>query len=160
MIILVEDDAVVNWQKLFGRQLMWSQDFNPRLFPLGVDEGDEVEEHCFDKIITGHEALQEFAQLKREPASLWAQGRYLASHPEAQRLHPLVGIGATWKDTLGKVFFPVFYVSNGQSCVWLLTLDDEFSPLYRFLLRKEKGAQRSVPHDPRAFCVEGLHFYL
>jgi hypothetical protein len=148
MVVLVPDVEAMVWQEMFGRPRMevWHRDFNLRLFPLGVDKGEEVQEYSFGRIVTGREALAKFALIKREPVSLGAQGRYLLAHPEAPKRHPLVGIGATWKDTLGNVFFPVYYVSNDQLCVWLSTMDDKFrpfdddhKPLYRFLIRKEKG---------------------
>lgn len=133
--------VVSQWQKFFGHLRVWDPDFNEAHFPLGADPGDEAEEGGLDHLVSGHEAVAEFAALQRprQGASLWAQGRYINKHPDAQKAHPLVGIGAQWQDRVGLVFFPLFHWVDGEPGVNLFSLGREFGPDCRFLLRKEQG---------------------
>lgn len=129
--------TVTEWQKLFGHLRMWDSNFKESNFPL-VDDGDEAEEVCLNKVLTGHQALEEFATLKREAASLGAQGRYIKAHPTAQKERPLLGVGAQWQD-VDDVWFPVFFWDGGQPGVDLNALDYWFHADFHWLLRKAKA---------------------
>lgn len=130
--------AVSEWQKLFGHLAIWDGNFNEKNFPL-VDDGDEAEEVGLDKLVTGHQALEEFTRMKREGASLGAQGRYIKAHPKAQKEHPLLGIGARWQHG-GFVWFPIFDSDDLRPNVRLGTQGPECDARCRFLLRKAKRA--------------------
>jgi len=107
-----------DWQKMFGHLDPWDKDFNEKLYSLGSDDNTKAEEHGFDKFVTGHEALAEFENMKRKPASLWACGRYINDNPNAQKEHSLIGIGARRGIPGYSVeWFPVFDVDVGGSGV-------------------------------------------
>lgn len=131
------------WHKFFGHMFVWDSCFNKTLYPLGEDDGAEAEEFsfCEGEDVFGREALREFTRMKRQPASLWAQGRYIRANPldATRREHPLVGIGAQWKDRLGYICFPVFDWYDGKPRVYINSHNDKFSSRHRFLLRKETG---------------------
>lgn len=128
------------WKKFFGHLWVLDDGFNETNYPLGVDPGDEAEEFGFNQVVSGYRALAEFEHINCQGASLWAQGRYIQTHPEAQKEHhPLLGIGAQWQVRDGDVCFPVFSCYGGKPSVDLGSLVGGYSSDYRFLLRKEKG---------------------
>jgi len=131
--------VVSEWLEFFGHLRIWDSDFNENNYPLGEDPSDGAEEFSFNQVVSGHEVLAEFGCIKRQGASLWAQGRYIKAHPEAQKEHPLLGIGAQWQDRHGYVYFPIFDWDDGRPNVSLCSLDDKYDPSCRFLLRKVEG---------------------
>jgi hypothetical protein len=139
--VAAEDGQKRSWSAFFDHLSILNPDFNKFNFPLGEDPGDEAEELCFDRVVNGYEAMAEFKRLGREGASLWAQGRYITAHPDAQREHSLLGIGAQWQNGTGLVYFPIFRWYGAKPHVDLFWLDYGFDPYYgyRFLLRKETG---------------------
>lgn len=172
---VVAPTTTTEWQKFFGHLRVWDSDFNETHYPLGTDPGDEAEELGLDRLVSGHEAVAElFKRLKkkREGASLWAQGRYIKAHPEAQKKHPLLGIGAQWQGRFGDVWFPVFSWYGDKPSVNLNTLDNKYDTNYRFLVRQDFypfvcGAfLKKLRHPPIIFpvfvsiCERVLYFWL
>lgn len=143
----VQLQAVVSdWQRFFGHLRRQSSKFDEINFPLGDDPGDEAEEYSphHDETLKKYhfticQVLKEIKCLHgRDGASLWAQGRYIQAHPQAQMFHPLLGVGASWE--CGHNWFPFFYHDGFRLVVDIRHSGDDhvFKPGYRFLVRKKK----------------------
>lgn len=129
--------AVSDWQKFFGHLRVSDPNFNEANFPLGVDPGDEAEEFGFPEVIFVEHAIIEFQKMGREEASLWAQGRYIQSHLDAQMEYGLFGTCARWQGWSNRVWFPVFFANNKGLNVDLCSFGRTVLPRHRFLLRRK-----------------------
>lgn len=134
-IAVIAQEIIDNkrWRAKFKGQEFWDEHFNATNFPIGR-ETDEAEEFSFGYGITGNQALIEFDSMKREPASLAAQSRYLRANPDAQMEHPLLGIGAQWY-VGDSIWIPLFH-RDSMPFVHIVSIGSKYDQGFRFLIRK------------------------
>lgn len=104
-------------------------------FPL-VDDGTsdkEIIECGFDNILTGFEAENKLKSRGYKLVGMRRALEYIASHPDAQKDHPLIVLGAQWHNS-GCIRLPVFYWGYDKLFLNLRWMSDEFNPDCRFLV--------------------------
>ncbi|MCX6779170.1 MAG: hypothetical protein NTU97_02985 [Candidatus Magasanikbacteria bacterium] len=116
-------------------------DITEEAFPL-VDDGTgdrEILEYSFGRTVTGHEAENVLRKKGYVLIGMKRAMEYVASHPDAQKAHPLIVLGAQGQnDSFNEAYFdclfPYFGWDRGDHYLGLTWLSDKFSSSCRFLV--------------------------
>lgn len=98
-----------------------------------------VEYYEFEETVTGREAarrIEEDGYVNEDVHALLTFGK---EHPIEQLRRPIAALGSRWRDG-GNVYAPFLVDVGGVKCgLRLCSLDDEFTPYYRFLVSRKSA---------------------
>ena len=104
------------WEEFFGSRLgsIFYANFDEETIALGPPDKREVEEYCFEREISAKQAHREFEKMGKEPASLWAAGRYFQTNKTSVGVGIAV-TGALYQDLPnheGCTMYPMFIIGE------------------------------------------------